>query len=52
MEIIALLTFVLLAFSSVCFIYALYQLRRAQEHLRNAMKICEDAIQSLRAGKG
>jgi len=52
MEIIALITFVLLAFSSICFVYALYQLRRAQEHIRDAIKICEDAVASLRAGKG
>ena len=50
MEIIALLTFILLAFSSVCFVYALYQLRRAQQHIRDAIKICEDAVQSLRNG--
>lgn len=52
MEIVALITFVLLILSSVCFIYAWYQLRRAQEHIREAIKICEDAVQSLRAGKG
>ena len=52
MEILALLTFVLLIFSSVCFIYIWYQLRRAQEHIRDAIKICEDAVQSLRSGGG
>jgi uncharacterized protein (DUF486 family) len=52
MEIVAVLTFILLIFSSVCFVYAWYQLRRAQEHIREAIKICEDAVQSLRAGKG
>lgn len=52
MEIIALITFVLLAFSSICFVYALYQLRRAQQHIREAIKICEDAVQSLRSGGG
>ena len=50
MEIIALITFVLLTFSSICFVYALYQLRRAQEHIREAIKICEDAVKSLRNG--
>jgi len=50
MEIIAAITFVLLAFSSVCFVYALYQLRRAQQHIRDMIKICEDAVQSLRNG--
>ncbi len=50
MEIIALITFVLLILSSVCFVYAWYQLRRAQEHIREAIKICEDAVRSLRAG--
>lgn len=52
MEIIALITFVLLAFSSICFTYALYQLRQAQRHIQEAIKICEDAVTSLRAGKG
>ena len=50
MEIIALITFILLAFSSVCFVYALYQIRRAQQHIRAAIKVCEDAVQSLRNG--
>jgi hypothetical protein len=50
MEIIALITFVLLLFSSVCFVYACYQLRRAKEHIREAIKVCEDAVKSLRSG--
>ena len=54
MEIAALITFMLLIFSSVCFVYAWYQLRRelrrAQEHIRDAIKICEDAVRSLRSG--
>jgi len=50
MEIVALITFVLLMFSSICFVYALYQLRRAQEHIREAIKVCEDAVKSLRNG--
>ena len=50
MEIVALITFVLLILSSVCFVYAWSQLRRAQEHIREAIKICEDAVKSLRAG--
>ena len=52
MEVIALITFILLAFSSVCFTYAIYQLRQAQKHIREAIRICEDAVTSLRAGKG
>lgn len=52
MEVIALITFGLLIFSSVCFVYAWYQLRRAQQHIRDAIKICEDAVQSLRSGGG
>ena len=50
MEIIALIIFVLLLFSSVCFVYAWYQLRQAQEHIREAIKVCEDAVKSLRNG--
>ena len=50
MEIVAVVTFFLLLFSSVCFVYAWYQLRRAQEHIREAIKVCEDAVKSLRAG--
>ncbi len=50
MEILALITFVLLLLTSVCFVYAWYQLRRAQEHVREAIKICEDAVKSLRSG--
>ena len=42
--------FVLLLFSSVCFVYAWYQLRQAQEHIREAIKVCEDAVKSLRNG--
>lgn len=52
MEIIALITFILLAFSTICFTYVLYQLRQMQKHLREAIKICEDAVTSLRAGRG
>jgi len=52
MEIVALITFVLLLFTSVCFVYAWYQLRRAQQHVRDAIKICEDAVKSLRSGGG
>ena len=50
MEVIALITFILLALSGVCFTYAIYQLRRAQEHIREAIKVCEDAVKSLRSG--
>jgi hypothetical protein len=50
MEIIALITFVLLTFSSICFIYAFYLLHRAQHHIREAIKICENAAKSLRSG--
>ena len=50
MEFVALMAFVLLRFSSVCFVYAWYQLRQAQEHIREAIKVCEDAVKSLRNG--
>jgi hypothetical protein len=50
MEVVAYITFGLLLFSSVCFVYAWYQLRRAQEHIREAIRVCEDAVKSLRSG--
>jgi len=52
MEIIIGLLFLALLFSSVCFVYVVYLLRRTQEHLRSMMKICDDAVESIRAGKG
>lgn len=50
MEILIALTFIMLLVTSVCFVYAWYQLRRAQEHIREAIKVCEDAVKSLRSG--
>jgi hypothetical protein len=29
-----------------------YQLRQAQKHIDNARKICEDAVESLKNGRG
>lgn len=52
MDILALITFVLLIISSVCFAYSYYLLKQAQKHIREAIKICEDAVTSLRAGRG
>ena len=50
MDILALITFVLLIVSSVCFAYACYLLSRVQKHIREAINICEDAVKSLRTG--
>ena len=50
MDILALITFVLLIVSSVCFAYACYLLNRVQNHIREAVKICENAAKSLRSG--
>lgn len=52
MDMIAIVLFVLFMLMSVCFLYAQYQIRRMREALRDAAKVCEDAVNSLRSGKG
>ena len=49
--IVAILFFFLLALS-VSLAYVQYQIRRMRESLSSASKICEDAVKSLRSGKG
>lgn len=50
MEMIALFLFCILLLTSVSLFYVSYQLRKARGHLEDAMKVCEDAVKSLRSG--
>jgi cell division protein FtsL len=50
MDIIALILFVIILVMSVSLIYVQYQIRRMRNALRDASKICEDAVNSLRNG--
>ena len=50
MDVIALILFLVLIITSVCLFYVSHQLRKAREHLEHAIKVCEDAVKSLRSG--
>jgi len=50
MDIIALILFSIILLMSVSLVYVQYQIRRMRNALREASKICEDAVKSLRNG--
>jgi cell division protein FtsL len=50
MDIIALILFVMILALSVSLVYVQYQILRMRNALREASKICEDAVNSLRNG--
>ena len=52
MEIIIVFLYIIMGLTSVSLLYLSYQLGQARKHLESAMKICQDAVESLRAGKG
>lgn len=43
-------TYILFAVITVELCFCFYFLRRANQHLNDASKICEDAVRSLRSG--
>lgn len=51
MEIIVLLMFFLIIFTSVSFTYIWYQVRKAQEDVNLAIKACRDMVVSANTGR-
>lgn len=52
MDIIAAILISMIFFLTVSLVYVQYQIRRMRDSLREAAKVCEDAVQSLRNGGG
>jgi type II secretory pathway pseudopilin PulG len=52
MDIIALILFAIILALSVSLVYVQYQIHRMRSALRDAMKTCQDAVDSLRSGRG
>jgi hypothetical protein len=50
MDIITIVLFALLIVLSVSLVYVQHQISRMRDALRDASKICEDAVNSLRNG--
>ncbi len=52
MDIIAAILISMIFLLTVSLVYVQYQIRRMRESFREAAKVCEDAVNSLRSGGG